>query len=173
MRVRAIVRAFSPLLRAGHLPPHTRPNRHQLPTQTTNRISHQTRNSAGKTKKKGSLGYPFLFEVSFSPIARFYPPNTCTRSRTCVRLIFIFICFLGSASHRPPPTSNHLLPRRNHMLRRPPPTSNHLLLGRNHTLWRPTLVPDSLAPTLGVAGQPPSLSCSPPLFYIYISVFFK
>src|SRR5271168_3570251 len=84
-------RAFSPLPRAGHLPPHTCPNRHQLPTQTTNRTSHQTRNRAGKTKKRGSLGYPCLVEVCFSPIARFYPPNARTRSRTCVRLIIIFI----------------------------------------------------------------------------------
>src|ERR1700678_1816546 len=51
-----------------------------------------TRRATGQGKrKKGSLGYPFLVEVCFSPIARFYPPNVRTRSRTCVQLIFIFI----------------------------------------------------------------------------------
>src|ERR1700678_2608265 len=46
---------------------------HQLPTQTTNRTLHQTSNRAGKTKKKGSLGYPFLFEVCFFPHHPFLP----------------------------------------------------------------------------------------------------
>src|ERR1700678_1583675 len=111
-----MVNAFSPLPCAGHLPPHTRPTRHRLPTQTTNRTSHQTSNRAGKTKKKGSLGYPFLFEVCFSLIARFYPPNTRMRSRTCVRLIFIFIfifilfLFLLLFRFSLTPATSHLLP---------------------------------------------------------------
>src|ERR1700678_2208616 len=115
MHVRAIICTFSPLPRAGHLPPHTRPNRHQLPTQTTNRTSHQTSNRAGKTKKKGSLGYPFSFEVCFSPIARFYPPNTRMRSRTCVRL-FLFLFLLLFRFSLTPATS-HLQP--------PPPEARY------------------------------------------------
>src|ERR1700678_1591986 len=85
-----------PLPRAGHLttPPPTShltsPHLHHAPRH------HTFSNRAGKTKK-GERGSPFLVSGVFPPPR--YPclaPNTRTRSRTCVRLIFFFFFFLVS-----------------------------------------------------------------------------